>query len=421
MKSTKINKKERHRKDLIEYTKTVILTLFAVLILVGLVIYDAANATRLKMSSVMEQIIGNMTTQAIKELQEQERLRPSDYRINMRLAELYEEIDDSFKAEEEYKKALFKSPKNSNVLYRYALFCVSQGRFDEGIVLIETITDSPNKDTVVKKFTFYKYAGDKLAQKGDYWNATKIYLIGAKYGKILGGKSNYELKRNLLDAVLLSADKEIQNNNTEQAKLVLEGVLKYYDSPEAKYKLALIDLNTNPKKASETMLNLMDKEPQLINYDILYSSLNSLAEQTTDSNKKAYYNLKMNKVKASAMRNALYSDEIKIESPRITDTKGTFGKKVMSFGVRNASKSRIELVQLQVNITFPNTSQITKETNVNISDEGEGYASVIIHNWEHLEKYYGKAKSVKAEIYGRKNPRFDWVLLDKIDIPVIKP
>ncbi len=421
MKRTKINKKERNRKSLIEYIKTVAFTLLMIAILVGIVVYDAAAAAKIRMSSIMEQIIGNFRSQTINDLKEQERLYPNDYRINMKLAATYEEINEFFKSEEEYKKALFKSPRNSGVLYRYALFCVSQGRFDEGIVLIENISDSPSKDTINKKFTFYQYAGDKLSEKGDYWNAVKIYLIAAKYGKILGGMREYQLKRSLINAAMLSADEEIQNNNTEQAKLVLEGVLKYYDSPEARYKLALIDLNTDPQKAVGIMLNLMETDPQLINYNLLYSTLKNLSEETTDESERAYYNLKMDKVKASAIQNVLYSNEFKIENPRIIDTKGTFGKKIMSFDIRNVSGNKIDYLDLQVVIKFQNTKPITRETNTVIDEENEGSASVMINNWEHMEQYYGDSANAKVEIYGRKNARFDWVLLDKFDSPIIKP
>jgi|GEM_PF-6739823 len=418
MKRKLINKKERNRKSLIEYFKTVVFTLLAITILVGIVVYDAAAAARAKVSSVMEQIIGNFKDQTVNDLKEQERRYPNDYRINMRLAATYEEMNEFFKSEEEYKKALFKSPRNPDVLYRYALFCVSQGRFAEGIVLIENITDSAKRDTINKKFTFYQYAGDKLAESGDYWNATKIYLLGAKYGKILGDRRNDQLKRSLVHAALLSADQQIKANNTEQARLVLEGVLKYYDSPEAKYKLALIDLTSNPQKAADIMLKLMETDPQLINYGLLHSTLKKLDEEITDEAKRKYYSLKMVKVKASAIQNALYSDEFKIENPKITEAKGAFGKKIMSFDVRNVSSNKINYLHLQVNIKFPNTRPVVKEVNVDNLIDDEGHVSVIIHNREHLEKYSGVIKNAQVEIYGRKNNRFDWVLLDKFEVPV---
>lgn len=420
MKIKRINKKERKRKNLIEYTKTVIFTLFAITILIGAVVYDVAIAAHSKMSSIMEQIIDNFKTQTIEDLKEQARRYPNDYRINMKLAGIYEEINENFKAEEEYKKALFKSPRNPQVLYRYALLCVYMGRFDEGIVLIENISDSAKKDTILKKLSFYQYAGDKLFEKGDYWNATKVYILGAKYGKILGGPMNEKLKQNLVRAALLSADKLIDENNPEQARLALEGVLKYYDSSEARYKLALLDLGKNPEQAVGVMLDLMEKDPQLVNYNLLYSTLKKLSEETTDENKLKYYVLKMSKVKASAMKNALYSDEFKIENPRITETKGTFGKKIMSFDVRNVSGNEIGNVHLQVNIQFPNAEPFTREATVSISEDNEAHASVLINSWEHLEKYHGNAKDAKVEIYGRKNNRFDWVLLDKINVPIEK-
>ncbi len=409
----RLTKEERDRKSLIEYVQTAILTLTTVIVLIGLVIYDAAISAENRMSSVVERIASRFKVETINDLKEQSERRPNDYRINLRLAAAYEAVNEFLKTEEEYQKALSIDPRNQFVLYSYAIFCVSRGRVDDGIILIENIPDTNDRAAVLKKLTFYQYAGNQLFERGDYLNAAKLYDLGVKYGKIIGGKKNEQIRLGLIDSTLLLADEEIAKNNSEQAKIILQTLLKQYDDPEARYKLALIYLPTDPEKSVKTMVDLMDTDPQLINYEILYLTLKYLAEQATDVNLRKYYEFRMEKIKKFMVKNVVYGDEFSIKNLRIVEDTGFFNQKVLSFDIQNTLESGIAHLDLQIDISFPDSKPLIKQAYADL-ENGENKINVFISPMEN----FSNSAEAKVEIYGRKNTRFDWTLLHSADISI---
>lgn len=416
-------KKKNEKNEIVEYVKTVTITLLTVTVLVSIIVFDIAKSAHSRMSNVIERIASRFKTESISELLEQERKRPDDYMINVKLAGLYETIEQFFKSDEEYKKALTKAPRSEYVLYRYALFCASQGRFDEAIILVENIPDSTNRGSLSKKLAVYQYMGDKLLEKGDYLNATKIYSAGSKYGRILNDRKSVEIKKRLARASLLLADEQIEEHNSEQATLVLENLLKVYNSPEARYKLALIYRPTDPKRSAKIMDDLMKTNPELINFDIYYSILQDLIKKSTAEGNQTdtnYYTFKQEKMKRYVVRNVVFSDEFVVENAQLTGKLGSMGKKILSFDVKHSASSKVNSLILKTVISFPNSKPVTKEILVDF-DEGDEKGiqrgRVLIEGWEYKpDDLNNFSDHAHIEIYAKKNNRFGWILIQELNV-----
>lgn len=421
------------KNELIEYLKTAGITLLMITVFIGFIVFDVAKSSQNRMVSIIERISSRLQTENIQELLEKEKRNPENFMANIKLAGIYEELDDNSKAEEQYKKALEKAPRNETVLYKYAKFCAKMGKFDKAIFLIEGIPDSPEKSTIVKKFSLYEYLGDKIFEIGGYHNAVKIYTIAYRYGKLLNNEKTDEIKKKMAKATIKLTEGYVAEYNSEQAILTLESLLKIENNPEAKYHLALIYKPTEPKKSAKLIDDLMTEAPELINFELYYSIMQDLINNAELEDNRAdinYYRHKSERMKRFVIKNVIFANEFKIENVGFGKKQIALGKRILDFDIKNLTNNPINNLILKVNIKFPNSRKIKKELMVSFpapENEKEPQVAdvhVLIEGWEFLNGMIDKGDKVKqgepvvVEVFAKKNNRFDWVLLGTFKVPM---
>lgn len=409
------------KEQIKNYIKTVVATLFVVTIVVGFTVFDVAKKTRSRLETATGKIATSIVNSNIRELLLKAEEHPDDYTINLKLATLYEENKNLINAEREYRNALVKAPRSELALYRYAILCIGQNRFDDAILLIENIADSADEGIILKKLLAYQTMGDKLLENEDYLNATKMYTLGYKYGKILNDKRTKTIVNKLTNSYMLLADEEISDNNYEQAVLSLETLLKYTNSPEAKYKLALIAKPTNPKKSAKEMGDLLTLKPELVNLELYYSILSDLisaAKKEGHVEEERFYYHKQIMLKKFISKNYVFSDEFTIENTEFIGNFGLFNKKYFTFDIKNNGLNRINKLNLMVVVTFPNKEKLEKKLLLTFNNKNKilkEHIEIEIHD-KNYTKNLQDQKRASIEIYAKKNRKFDWVLLKTLSI-----
>lgn len=409
------------KEQIKNYIKTIVATLFVVTFAVGFTVFDVAKKTKTRLETATGKIVTKLVNANIRELLLKAEEHPDDYTINLKLATLYEENESFQDAEREYRNTLSKAPRSELALYRYALLCIGQNRFDDAIILIENISDSADKGIILKKLLAYQTMGDKLLENKDYLNATKMYTLGYKYGRILNNKRTKIITDKLTNSYMLLADEEISDNNYEQAILSLETLLKYANSPEAKYKLALIAKPTNPKKTAKEMGDLLTLKPELVNLELYYtilSDLISIAKKEGNIKEERFYHHKQIILKKFISKNYVFSDEFSIENVKFMGNFGLFSKKQLAFDIKNTGPKRVNNLRLMVVITFPNKEKFEKKLLLVFDSKNKlskEHLEIEIHDKNYIKNLQSQSRA-SVEIYAKKNRKFDWVLLKTLSI-----
>lgn len=113
--------------------------------------------------------------QAIKDLEEANKLNPRDEKTHLNLAQSYEAKGKLDKALKEYKTSLEVNPNQPQAYYNLAIIYKSQAKIEEAIQNLEKAVKL-NKDFVAARVVL----GDLYAQQGKYDKAEEQYLTVVK-------------------------------------------------------------------------------------------------------------------------------------------------------------------------------------------------------------------------------------------------
>jgi protein O-GlcNAc transferase len=168
---------------------------------------------------------------------------------HMNLAYLYLLKGAPEKTISELKVVLTLTPNNTEALYKLARLLLSQGRFDEGISLIEKSKAEP-RTTVA----FFVLLGEAYLSKGNTEKAEENYLLA------LGKQGD------AMDALLGIVQVSQSRGDARTASLYLSRAREQIGtSPELHYKFALITLKSGiyeeAKSALEQAIKLRPNEP----------------------------------------------------------------------------------------------------------------------------------------------------------------
>ncbi len=407
-------------KNLINLLKTIAITFLLVAIGVFFAVWHAAiQEYNIATGKISKEIKVSEIT--IDQLLAQEAEHPEDYIINIKLAIAYQQEKMFSEAEKQYQKALTKAPKSELALYRYALFCVEMKKFAEAINLIENISDSPSKRVIGRKLAIYQKISEKLIEIEDYQNAAKISMLAYRYARVLGGEPKEKVLDDMEVAYIKLADLNIHINNYEDAKLNLESLLKYKESPLAEYKLGLIYKTIDIEKSARLIEKVFLKDYKIVNLELYYDILEELKNKHKASGHKAkesYYKHKQEKLVKFVSENFIFTDDFVVNNVHVICKKGFKPKCDLAFSIKNATKTYVHALYLKINLVYPNGKEEAVDTTVIFPDKTERqevFTSLTI-NPKNGNKGLDKSNYLQVTYSARKNRDSEWVFLRTINV-----
>lgn len=326
------------KKEVFEYLKTFFLTLiFITVVTLLLTIMAKENATEKPLKKSITEYKFEQTNLLIEQYKYEEKASPFNYVINIELGLLYESLAKLNEAEQEYQKAIKKSPYGIfEPKFLLAELYIKERRFTEALELIGNINEYPNQSLIASKAIFYEKIAKAMYEEHQYANAVKEYKNSFYYrNKTLSKLDNIE--KDVTAAFIARADE--QKDDIDRALITIEDGLELVDSPELLYKLALLNQDIDPQKSLEIYSKLQKTNPSVIDYDTYFNFLDKLKSQAQtqgDEIKAQLYEGKIKKLQRFVDYNITYPDDFEI---KITKTKYHQSK----FGIDNYIEFEFEV------------------------------------------------------------------------------
>lgn len=357
----------------------------------------------------------------IDELEKRLLKEPTNYIINLRLAQVYESLEEYRKAHEFYRSALKLSGRSNLSLYYFAMFCAKHNLNAMSSVLCEDLSGS-SKKTIEYKTKIYEAIGDSFMNQKEYPAATKAYQVAYKYAKNIYNRKLYlTVKGKYSDSYIKLADYHIQNANPEHATSALENAIKIQETPYADYRLALIYLDTDKQKAQKYMTKAFEKNPYIVNPFIYNKLLNDLIEETKASRRSGllnFYSMKQTRFKTTLKNCYVYKNDILIEKTDIHSYKQRFSKNkryYVSFDIKNNTKHNLNELFIQIEL-FVNSRRYTVDkkiftaTNPLDAYDMVQYARILLPD----DVEFDEKNDVVIKYYVKKKRYAPWTMI-KID------
>ncbi len=419
-----------NKKNIFEYLKTILWTIlatFVVLFIIFWTIFNQFNEENIKKQPKDKAPDTYTVTLLIDEQKYKEERSPENYRINLKLGELYELKKDYKNAEFEYKKAISKAPYNEfKPVYKLALLYLNSDCLTEAQTLIDKIRERPNKKLINFKAEIYSNLGDKYYEKGNYEEASFKYQKALFYYKIIKSKKIKNLNGNLASAYIYLAEEKLNEMKLDEAVNYLKKADAIIGAPIIKYKLALILSKKDPLSAFQYFEKVFKAEPKIINYEEYYKFLSDLAlnaEAQGQNTKAELYKLKIKKLKDYYNSNLLSVEDICINNINGEIRLNNWRKKYninLEFTLKNTSKYNIN--SLFIEIIFKDKDEIIDTYSKKIINSKSklkpGEQSPIIHIKTSTRKIDSDklSKQLKAQIYASKSEDSYNILLKDLDI-----
>ncbi len=247
-------------------------------------------------------------------LTEKKLKNPKDYKVNLDLGKLYDELQLYNFAEKEYKEAIEKASWAYEPKFKLARNYVQQKDYNLADVLVSQIEDTSYSVLVYNKAVFYEYLADALFQDKNYEKSFEYYKIAANYFSKIQNEAD-RLVNKIVETGIKLADTKVENNLPEQAIDQFLLILQIKDLPIVKYKLALLYEESNPVRALQYMESVYKINPLIINYDIYRNLLRKLIYESykeNDYQKAELYSLKLDKLNNYVYKNYVMQDDFAI-------------------------------------------------------------------------------------------------------------
>lgn len=338
-----------NNKEVLEYVRTIIIALIVSLFLAGVATgcskivaeHHARMLAKISNTAKDNELIGYLITRYLEEA----RKNPSDYSINVKLGNLYELIFGYAQAEEQYKKAIEKSPYGVYSSYLgLANLYVKQNKYKKALEIVKKIKDTDHKPLLIAKGDFYMNLGDALWQKSHYDDAVNQYKIAFfYYKKVDSDKKNIAIT-GILDCYNKIADNYYKHRKLDKAIESLETALLYKETPILFYKLAILYKNFDPQQAYNYMEKTYKTDPGLINYDMYEEILISLIKmyyENGDDLRTDLYKHKLRAIRNFEKRYVITDSDIAIEPVKLKVKNNLFKTKqtiIFKYKIENNSK-----------------------------------------------------------------------------------
>ena len=409
-----MNKNKLH--GIKEYIGTAIVTVIVVFLLCLCVELDllfhcerTVNTRELNIANLLEFC-------KIEQLERRLRKEPKNYVVAIKLAQHYEKLGEYSKANNLFSDAVKISNNSNYSVYSYAMFCARRSLYGLASGFAENISSSTKKAYEYKAQIFEQIALS-LDKNKQYEAEVKAYQIAQKYAKNVKDVDYLE-KINLeyANSFVKLADYHIDNNDPDSAILDLKNSLKIKVLDLAKYKLALILINTDRVSAEKNFYEVLNSDPFMINPYIYAKLLDDLIKASANdelTHSADYYTMHLNKLKRIMQDNYVYRDEIIIDKSHIVEFKKFFNKNkkyYLYFDLKNNTKYKLARLYVKTDI-FVNNKQYSVQKRVINSANSLGYYGIaeelklllpddfsvsdLKKNHDVIVKYFAK-KSVKA-------------------------
>lgn len=268
---------------------------------------------------------------------------PNNTAAYIKIANIYAQLNEPANANIYYKKALTVSKRSNFSLYSYAIFSADNGLLNNALALAEEISANSSK-TFEFRAKIYEAIADNLTLNNHFDGANKAYQIAYKYAKNVDSKA---LKKRIQEKYAISytktADEKIEEHKVDDAIYDLKNSVKILSNPIAKYKLALIYKDIDPKTSERYLSQVLREDPYIINPYIYNTVLNNLyknANLTNNSSDINYYSNQIKKFNKKLQTTYLYKKDVSITNPKIIAQKKAFSKEnsyILSFDIKNNS------------------------------------------------------------------------------------
>lgn len=408
-----------------EYIATILVVSVAVISLCMCVELDLLFKTEKKVN-FNELNVANLAKFAtIEQLEKRLFNEPNNYYVSIKLAQIYESLNEFDKANEYYQTALKTSQRSDYSLYSYALFCARRNLYTIAATLCEELSEN-NKKMPEYKAQIYEQLGDSFTESNQVEASVRSYQIAQKYAKNVKG-ANYlkKINKKFANAYSKLADYHIANDEIELAILDLNNSLEIYSTDMAKYKLGLIYLTTEKSKAEKYIYDTFRSNPYLINPYIYNALLEDLILESNiegKSNLSECYKMKLNRFKNKLNELYLYKTDLNVENISII-----FKKKLLSkdnkyyliFDLKNNTKFKVNELYVQVEL-FVNSKRYELQKNIiHHSNPIDEYGISSMNKIELPSDFkidkLNKTNDIIVKFYAKRKQDAPWTLL-KIDV-----
>ena len=338
-----------NKKEILEYVRTIVISLIVALVLASVatgcskVIAEHHSRMLAKISNTAKdnELIGFLITKYTEEAAK----NPGDYTINVRLGGLYELMFAYNQAEEQYKKAIKKSPYGVYSPYiGLANLYIKTEKYKKALQIVKKLDNKDYKPLLVAKGDFYMNLGDALWQKGKYKEAVRQYKVAFFYYKKVDSHKKETAISGIIDCYNKIADDYYKKNRKQQAVEALETALLYKESSFLYYKLAILYKDFDPITANKYMEKTYAIDPGIINFDIYEEILLKLIKLYYVNGKDIETDLYRHKLKAIhtfQKRYVITEEDVGIEISDIKYRSNFFDTKYklqVKFKIENNSK-----------------------------------------------------------------------------------
>ncbi len=279
---------------------------------------------------------------------------PNNSVVYIKIANIYRDLGELKNANEYYKKALVTSSRSNFSLYSYAMFCADNNLINFATSLAEEISAN-NPKTFEFRARIYELIADKLDETSNFDGANKAYQIAYKYAKNVDNPLLLKaIKYKYAISFTKIADEKIENKETDDAIIDLKNSLKIEQNPIARYKLALIYKDSDPRTAERYLSRVLRENPYLVNPYIYKKILDDLYKKANNENNSSdinYYSNQLKKFKRKLKTAYLFKNDIKIENLQIVNVKKLLNKKqYLLLDVKNNTDSAITTLYFDIEI-----------------------------------------------------------------------
>jgi tetratricopeptide (TPR) repeat protein len=276
---------------------------------------------------------------------------PKDYKINVKLGLLYEYCKEFKESEHQYRLAIDKSDFNDYGPYQYlALLYIKMDRLDDAADLIDNIDERPYKPLVKMKGYTYALIGNAYYLKGKYEDAIEFYQKSLMYYKIIKAKEEKTVIDSMASAYVYASEDYISYLDRDNAIEALKEADSLENSAVVKYKLALLLMDVQPKDAYSYFQKVFEIEPSIINYNIYYKFIMTMAANAEADGNQALadlYRYRAEKYKEYYENNILSTDDLNIQYIKSKITYNIFSRKYkigLEMKLRNTSERPLKSV-----------------------------------------------------------------------------
>ena len=338
-----------NKKEILEYVRTIAISLIVALVLASVATgcskiiaeHHSKMLARISNTAKDNELIGYLITKYTAEAAK----NPGDYSINVRLGDLYSLLFSYNQAEEQYKKAIDKSPYGVySPYFGLANMYIKTGKYKKALRIVKRLENKDYKPLLIAKGDFYMNLGDALWQNADYKNAVNQYKVAFFYYKKVDSKKKDTAVSGIIDCYNKIADDYYKKNKKQKAVESLETALLYKETSFLYYKLAILYMDFDPVLANKYMEKTYEIDPGIINFEIYEEILLKLVKLYYVNGKDIEADLYRHKLKAIQSFQKRYVITEKDVGINITDLKyksnffDTKYKIQVKFKIENNSK-----------------------------------------------------------------------------------